>query len=120
MTKTDQIMINAGVPQTAIDRMPPELDGLVGWDDRQLRFVPLNAELLKAERVNATKEYNALRAQNAALLAAQKRFAARLTERIAELEAAQHKSATKAERLTINREIGLIQAIARDYTTEAL
>ena len=56
-----------------------------------------------------------LLAQNAALLAAQKSFATGIADRIAALEFAR-KSATKAERLIINREIGLIQAIAHDYT----
>ena len=49
------------------------------------------------------------------LLATQKSFAASLADRIAALEFAR-KGATEAERLIINREIGLIQAIAHDYT----
>lgn len=56
-----------------------------------------------------------LLAQNAELLAAQKSFATDIADRIAALEF-ERKSATKAERLIINREIGLIQAIAHNYT----
>lgn len=55
-----------------------------------------------------------LRTQNAELLAAQKSFAASLADRIAALEF-ERKHATKAKQLIINREIGLIQAIAHDY-----
>lgn len=63
----------------------------------------LNHSLLEKER-----------AQNAAFLCDQKSFTASLADRIAALEF-ERKHATKAKQLIINREIGLIQAIAHDY-----
>lgn len=54
--------------------------------------------------------------KNAALLAAQKNFAASLTDRIAELEF-QRDDMTARQRLATNMQIDLIQAIKHDYET---
>lgn len=48
---SDTRLLAAGVPQSAIDRLSPEVDGPLVWDDARLQFIPASPVALALPEV---------------------------------------------------------------------